>query len=323
MEEVKAWLGEDWKKFLDGIHSYLSSDIELLNSVNDNLLSNSGKQVRPLMAMLLARAINAGCVSADTLRYAVSVELLHNATLLHDDVADKSDTRRGRPTLRAMMGPEASVLVGDFWLVCALRAIMDSEVGRDRCLELFARTLGELAEGEMLQLQKASSCDTSFDDYLRIIYSKTASLFVSAARSAAISVKAGAEQEKAAADYAEYVGYAFQMKDDIFDYDGDPLVGKPLGVDILEQKITLPLLGAFKNASPESELRLRSRIRENAASVRDEVVAFVRENDGIPYAQEVLEEYVGRAVSALDILPESREKELLIKLARYIAVRNK
>ncbi len=300
----------------------LSSEIGLLQSVNDSLLQNSGKQVRPVMSLLLARAIG-GAATEDSIRYALAAELLHNATLFHDDVADKSDTRRGRPTLRALMGPEASVLVGDFWLVRALRAIMDSRTGRDECLGLFSRTLGDLAEGEMLQLQKASGCDTTVDDYLSIIYRKTSSLFVAASLSAAISVGADDTMRKAAADYGKYVGYAFQMKDDILDYDGGENVGKPLGVDILERKITLPLLGAFANVSPERQAHLRAGIRDNAAEVRDEVMEFVRANGGIAYAQRMLDEYIGKAVEALDVLPLSEEKEWLVKLAGFISIRNR
>lgn len=323
MEEIKLYLAEDWQRFREGICSYLSSDIKLLQSVNDNLLANSGKQVRPLMAMLLSRAISGTPCTEDGVRYAVSSELLHNATLLHDDVADKSDTRRGKPTLRSLMGPEVSVLVGDFWLVCALRAIMDSKVGRDGALKVFSNTLTELAEGEMLQLQKASTCDTDFDDYLAIIYRKTSSLFVASAVSAALSVEASPEHENAARVYAENIGYAFQMMDDIFDYEGDESVGKPLGVDILEQKITLPLLCAMDNAPAGESLSLRQKIRDDAVSARDEVVDFVRRYEGVARARVVLKEYVTKAVRALDVLAPGCEKDYLIKLAEYIAVRTR
>lgn len=322
MERIKACLGKDWDKFLTGIRQYLSSDIDLLNSVNQNLLLNSGKQVRPLMALLVARAC-ASHVTDDSLRYAISAELLHNATLYHDDVADKSDQRRGRPTLRAILGPEASVLVGDFWLVCALRAIMDSERGRDRCLVNFSKTLGDLAEGEMLQLQKASSCDTTEDDYYSIIFRKTASLFVAAAQSAAISVDASPQQEQAAVNYAKYIGYAFQIRDDIFDYAGDGNVGKPLGVDILEQKITLPLLCALKKVDAEAQARWREAIKKDAASARDSVIAFVRENGGVQDAQKALDMYIRKAQDELSAFGDSEEKKLLYMLADFIAIRNR
>lgn len=322
MQSIKEHLGSDWTDFSVGIREYLGSNIDLLNSTNDNLLANSGKQVRPLLALLLARACS-GSTNSNTIRYAVSAELLHNATLLHDDVADQSDERRGKPTLRALMGPEVSVLVGDFWLVCALRAIMDCNVGRDRCLQLFSQTLGSLAEGEMLQLQKAASCDTDMDDYLSIIYRKTSSLFVAATQSAAISVQASPKVEKAAADFGKYVGYAFQIKDDILDYDGDSNLGKPLGVDVMEQKITLPLLGAFYNAGAEKEAMIRAQLKHVDESVRDGVVRFVKENGGIAYAQTVLETYVQKAIDCLDVLGPSAEKEMLVKLANYIAVRNR
>lgn len=321
MERIRKFLGEDWESLQNCMRTCLASEIALLHSVNENLLLNSGKQVRPALSLLMARATG-GAATEDSVRYALAAELLHNATLFHDDVADKADTRRGRPTLRALMGPEASVLVGDFWLVRALRAIMDSKAGRDECLALFSRTLGDLAEGEMLQLQKASSCDTTVEDYLSIIYRKTSSLFVAASLSAAISVGADDRMRKAAADYGKYVGYAFQMKDDILDYDGGESVGKPLGVDILERKITLPLLGAFANAGAEHEARLRAAIRDNASEARDEVMEFVHANAGVEYARRMLDEYISKAVAALDALPRSEEKEWLARLARFIAIRN-
>lgn len=322
MQSIKEHLGRNWSDFTAGIREYLASDIELLNTTNASLLANSGKQVRPLMSLLIARAI-AGAASEDTVRYAISAELLHNATLLHDDVADKSDMRRGRPTLRALMGPEASVLVGDFWLVRALDAIMDCSVGRDECLQLFARTLGYLAEGEMLQLQKAGTCDTDQDDYLAIIYRKTSSLFVAATTSAAISVKATEMQKNAAAKYGEYIGYAFQIQDDILDYDGTSSVGKPLGADILEQKITLPLLGAFANAGAEQESAVRSAIKLNGPDLQQKVVDFVHSNNGVDYARKMLDIYVEKAIGELDAFPQSPEKEMLARMARYIAIRNK
>lgn len=270
----------------------------------------------------MARACG-GRANKDSIRYAVASELLHNATLLHDDVADQSDMRRGHPTLRSLMGPSVSVLVGDFWLVRAVKAILDTENGHERAIALFAGTLSDLAEGEMLQLQKASTCDTGFEDYISIIYRKTASLFAVTATTAAISVGADSAVEAGMTLFGRYLGLAFQMRDDIFDYmPQDASVGKPVGVDIMERKITLPLLGALENAPGENE-RIRNIVRNIDSELRDEVIEFVRRNGGIEYAQRVLDEYVGRAVSALQVLSPSKEKELLISLTKYIALRNK
>jgi len=330
IEDLKSYLGADWEAVKAGIRAYLSTDISLLNDTNESLLENGGKQLRPIVALLVARAVavngdavnGESAVNGDAVKYAIASELLHNATLLHDDVADEADERRGKPTLRKLMGPSVSVLVGDFWLVRAVRAILDAKTGHDKAIASFAQTLSDLAEGEMLQLEKARSCDTTFEDYLTIIYRKTASLFVATCRNAAVAAGATPQLEQAVAEYGKYIGYAFQMRDDIFDYMPSAGIGKPVGVDVLEQKITLPLLGAFKNVSAEVEADVRGKIKDIDEARRDGIVGFVRENGGIAYAQKVLNEYVEQAKRALDCLEPSRDKEILCELASYIAVRS-
>lgn len=322
---IKEYLGQDWTMVSGRIASALKSDIALLNSTNDSILSNSGKQLRPMLALLFARACAGGKVTDATIRYASSAELLHNATLLHDDVADDSDQRRGVPTIRSLMGPSVAVLVGDYWLVKAMELILDGDEGDTAVIKIFSKTLSDLAEGEMLQLQKAQNGDTDKEAYLRIIYNKTASLFEAACVSAAVSVDAVQEYVVAAREYATALGLAFQIQDDILDYAGTESVGKPLGVDILEQKITLPLLGAFSNAGAQEESRVRSMVRDIVShpEYRDEIVSFVKCNGGLEYARRELQEYVDKAVNALSVLPDSYEKECLASLAYFTAERNK
>ena len=322
IKSVREYLGKDWAAVVEKIETSLMSDIALLNSTNSSILSNSGKQLRPLLALLIARACSGNRISEATARYAAAAELLHNATLLHDDVADNSYQRRGVPTIMSLMGPSVSVLVGDYWLVKAMELILGSSEGDHQVIKIFSKTLSDLAEGEMLQLQKAQSGDTSEDDYLRIIYSKTASLFEAACVSAAISIDASEECLKAAKDYAVALGIAFQIKDDILDYSGTESVGKPLGVDILEQKITMPLLGAIANA-PAEEGRIRGLVKGivDHPENRDGIVAFVKDNAGLEYAVQQLDKYVAQAVDALSVLPLSKERELLEELAYFTAKR--
>ncbi|MBP3662025.1 MAG: polyprenyl synthetase family protein [Bacteroidales bacterium] len=321
---VKEYLGQDWLSVQERIASALESDISLLNSTNASILSQSGKQLRPMLALMFARACTGKATDAG-IRYAAAAELLHNATLLHDDVADGSELRRGKPTVMSLMGPSVSVLVGDYWLVKAMELILQDSETDTTAIRIFSKTLSDLAEGEMLQLQKAQSGDTDEKDYLRIIYNKTASLFEAACVSAAISAGVSEDVVKAARDYAVALGLAFQIKDDILDYSGTESVGKPLGVDILEQKITLPLLGALNNVSGQKQAEVRGMVRDivGRPELRDDVVSFVKENGGLEYAKARLEEYVNEAVHALDILPDSREKEYLMELARYTAIRDK
>ena len=322
---VKEYLGESWVSVSERIVSSLDSDIDLLNVTNRSILSHSGKQLRPILALLFARACSGGSVSEATIRYAAAAELLHNATLLHDDVADGSDKRRGVPTIMSLMGPSVSVLLGDYLLVKAMELILAGGDSDARVIKIFSKTLSDLAEGEMLQLQKARSGDTNKEDYLRIIFSKTASLFEAACLSAAVSVSASAEYENAAREYSVALGKAFQIKDDILDYDGTESVGKPLGVDILEQKITMPLLGTMQLAGVQKEAEVRALVKDiiGHPEYRDEIVGFVKENGGLDYAEAELDHYVGQAVKALDVLPDSFEKTCLIELAHFTARRKK
>jgi octaprenyl-diphosphate synthase len=322
IKSVREYLGKDWEAVKEKIETSLMSDIALLNATNSSILSNSGKQLRPLLALLVARACSGHQISEATIRYAAAAELLHNATLLHDDVADNSDQRRGVPTIMSLMGPSVSVLVGDYWLVKAMEMILGSSEEDHMVTKIFSKTLSDLAEGEMLQLQKAQNGDTVQDDYLRIIYSKTASLFEAACVSAAISVNASEEYMTAARNYAVALGIAFQIKDDILDYSGTESVGKPLGVDILEQKITMPLLGAIAHA-PAQESRIRGLVKGivDHPEYRDEIVTFVKENSGIEYAVRQLDKYVEKAVEALSVLPLCRERALLEDLAYFTAKR--
>ena len=317
-EEVITLLGSDWTAVQERIRGALASGIGLLSDVNDSLIANSGKQLRPMLGLLVAGAL--GSVCPDSISYAAASELLHNATLLHDDVVDESSTRRGKPTLSALMGPTAAVLVGDYWLAKAVDTIVGS-THQDEVIPLYSRTLSNLSEGEMLQLEKASKADTTEEDYLRIVYCKTASLFEATCAAAAVSVDAPEPLRQAAARYGAAIGMAFQIKDDIFDY-GDPLqIGKPVGSDLRERKITLPLLGALMNSPREAEVRaLVAAIQEHPENCA-EVHAFVLGNGGLEYAAQRLGDYVNEAMSALEAFPPSERRDVLAEFARYNAIR--
>lgn len=324
LNEIKTFLGQDWTDAEDLVRSSLSSDIELLDKTNEAILSSSGKQLRPLISLLVARACSGGKANRDSICCAASSELLHNATLLHDDVADGSTQRRGVPTVMSILGGPASVLLGDYWLVKAVGVILSSTKG-DRIIRIFAKTLGDLAEGEMLQLQKASCCDTTEEDYYRIIYSKTASLFEAAATSAAISVDAPEGFIEAVREYSVSLGIAFQIRDDMFDYSDNKLTGKPSGIDLEEQKITLPLLGALSSVPAERAEEVRRKLMEihDRPGYKDEIREFVINGGGLEYSAASLKGYVEKAVRALDVLPDSKEKDYLVRIADFTAVRNR
>lgn len=325
---VKEYLGRDWERTLSFIQEALSSDIPLLDSVNASILSCSGKQLRPVLSLLCARlSLSAQgrpvVLPSDSIRYAAASELLHNATLLHDDVADQSDRRRGKPTVNALMGASTSVLVGDYWLSKAVDCILGAQSYSKEVTKVFSSTLCSLAEGEMLQLQKASDGDTDRDDYMRIIYCKTASLFETTARSAVIGVGGPVELQQRLADFAVKLGLAFQIRDDIFDYSLEANVGKPVGADILERKITLPLLLALDKVDPEKQKDIRdmvSSIKEKPEN-RNLIVEFVHENKGQEDAQKVLESIAESALKQLEPLPQTGERKFLEQLAEFVGSR--
>lgn len=321
INEIKRELAGLWEKTSELISSALDTEIDYLAGLNAMLLENSGKQLRPVLSLLVASAC--GQPDEDSCRYAAASELLHNATLLHDDVADKSDCRRGRPTLNSLMGPSVSVLVGDYWLVKAVSCILGAARHGDRVIRLFAKTLSDLAEGEMLQLQKAASGDTSEEDYLKVIYCKTASLFEAAAVSAAISVEADGALLDSVRRFAIDLGLAFQIRDDIFDYSLGMNVGKPVGADILEHKITLPLLGAFSAVDKSVEAALRERIRATGLSDadREEICGFVRSNGGLEYAEKRMGDFLSKARGALLELPCSPARDRLEELLDFVGAR--
>lgn len=327
-EGIKDYIRVELDKVNAEIKLKLSNQIDLVNKANSLVLSRSGKQMRPVMSVLMAKACSEnGRVSETSLHYAAATELLHNATLLHDDVADNSPVRRGQPTILSLLGGRASVLLGDYWLVKAMVEIFEDDGNgqglRDKVIMLYSKTLSDLSEGELLQLQKADSGDTEEKDYYQIIYSKTASLFVTAAMSAAMSVGASQEKVEAAREYATSFGIAFQIKDDIFDYQEDASIGKPVGMDLKERKITLPLLGALQNVPSDEAEKIRQMVCkiDDRPEYQAEIVAFVRENGGMDYAKMRLQEYIDKAKSALRHLGESKDAEMLAQMADFIAER--
>ena len=320
IREIKAYLAGPMEEVSTLLEASLRSDIALLDETNRSLLSQGGKLMRPMLSLLSAGAC--GGINPDSVRFAAAAEMIHNATLLHDDVVDGAATRRGKPTVMSLLSSPASVLVGDYWLVKAIRCILDADRYSERAIRLFAKTLSDLAEGEMLQLEKASSCDTTRADYLRIIYSKTASLFEASTLSGAVSADAPEEWTAALAGYARNLGLAFQIQDDILDYAGGAALGKPVGIDLREQKITLPLLCALDSA-PEEEAEVRTlvgRISDEPV-LADRVRAFVLDRGGVDQAVAEMRTYIDEAVSCLDELPPSAEKPYLADLARFVGER--
>ena len=323
IEDIRQFLKPQMQKVEALIEESLFTDIRLLNATNSSLRSSPGKMLRPALSLLVAGAL--GAVTEDTFRYAAATELLHNATLLHDDVVDGATERRGLPTAFRLMGGGPAVLLGDFWLVRCIGRVLSAPGVTFRVVQLYADTLSHLAEGELLQMEKASSGDTTEEDYLRIIYGKTASLFEVAAVTAALSTGVSEEKVSAMGSFARNLGLAFQIKDDIFDYSSKSgALGKPVGIDLKEQKITQPLLCALEKVSPSEEALIRNKVTQAAEKPEyvAEIQEFVRNNGGVQAAVGKMEKHLEDALSFLKALPESEAKTHLETLAAYVVDRS-
>ena len=318
MKEVQQYLGKAWTDFQRCFAESLESDIPLLDKANQYLLGHGGKKLRPLFTLLIAKALRGDC-NERVVRCAAASELLHTATLMHDDVADNAPTRRGVPTMMTVYSPTTAVLLGDYWLSKAMDLIIDHP--DKRVLHVFSKCLADLASGEMLQLEKAEKADTTEDDYRRIIYCKTTSLFEACMVSAACSVEASEEEIERCRIYAWHIGQAFQMRDDMLDYSPELSIGKPTGQDILEKKITLPLFGLFEKA-PRSVVReVRRRMNNPDAELVSDVFAWVRQYDAMSYAREKLDAEIRQAVEVLAAFPASPSRDYLEQMAGMIAIR--
>ena len=317
-KEVQQFLGQSWTDFQRCFAESLQTDIPLLEKVNRFILEHGGKKLRPTFSLLIPKSqeppLDKHFISSSS-----PSEKNHTATLLHDDVADDALTRRGVPTVMALYSPSTAVLIGDFWLSRAMDLIIDHP--DKRVLHAFSKCLCDLARGEMLQLERAEKGNTSEADYRQIIYCKTTSLFEASIISAAYSAGAGATETEAFRSYALHIGQAFQMMDDILDYSPELSIGKPTGQDIMERKITLPLLCLFRKAPASVVRSLRRRMRKPDAVLVEDIFSLVRQYDALTEARRVLEEEISQAVDALAPVPASEAKNYLIKLAGLMAVR--
>ncbi len=315
---------ESLKVELDTVNRLISdslvSNVQLLNKINEYLFNTRGKQLRPLLSILSAKAC--GTPDLTTFRCAAVAEMIHTATLLHDDVADNSFQRRGEQTVQTKFSPASSVLTGDYWLAKALSMLV--AVNDVHLMGFFTRAVEDLSEGELFQMQKATSMDTTEEDYLKIISRKTSSLFIAAIAGAAYTSGAPKHITKLMSDYAYHLGIAFQIRDDIFDYMPELDAGKNSGTDIKEKKITLPLICAL-NQAPEKESRaLLSFIKETHAgeeSLVNKSFDFVSKYSGITCAQNVLFRHSETAAKILSPLENSLYKTELEQIAYYVGNR--
>ena len=293
--------------------SSLNSKTPLLNEALGYIKKRNGKMMRPILVFLMAKLF--GSVNESTQHVALALELLHTASLVHDDVVDESDKRRGQSSVNALYDNKVSVLVGDYMLATSLKHAACT--GKVQLVELVARLGQELSEGEIIQLSNIENTSFSEDIYFEVIRKKTAALFVASAEGGAFSVGASEADVSLAARFGELLGIAFQIKDDIFDYFSNPQLGKPTGNDMVEGKLTLPALYVLNKLNDPSLNSLALRVRALEAS-KEEIADFVdriKQEGGIEYAEKVMHDYRNRA---LEVLPKDTNPVLLEALTAYI-----
>ena len=300
------------------IRARLASDVVLINQIADHIISAGGKRLRPMLVVLAGQAC--GPTTPDHHQLAAIIEFIHTSTLLHDDVVDESDLRRGRSTANALWGNAPSVLVGDFLYSRSFQLMV--ELDRMDVMRLLADTTNRIAEGEVLQLLHVHNPDTDEAAYLRVIERKTAVLFAAGTRLGAMASGADEGIQRRLYDYGMALGYAFQIADDVLDYTADAeALGKNLGDDLAEGKATLPLIHAIRHSDTASAERLRAIVQEGDAGAMPEVLAAIRATGGLDYSRERARHYAAMAEQALDGLPESDALAALRGLARYAVER--
>ena len=297
----------------------LHSDVILINEIGRYIVGNGGKRLRPMLLLLSAKAL--GNVSQNHLILAAVVEFIHTATLLHDDVVDESDLRRGKESANAVWGNAASVLVGDYLYSSAFEMMVRTD--NMRVMGLLSKTTTAIAEGEVLQLLNCNNPETTEEKYLEVIARKTAILFSAATQLAAIISGSSIEIETALANYGQHLGIAFQLIDDALDYKASTEeLGKNLGDDLAEGKPTLPLIYAIQNGSPEEAEIIISAIKTGNRDVFNDVYNVVKRTKAIDYTENRADEEAQKAIDSLSILPESNYKNALILLAKFAVQRN-
>ena len=301
------------------IRQQLHSDVVLVNQIGEYIINAGGKRVRPALVLLFANAF--GYRGTHQHMLAAVVELIHTATLLHDDVVDESALRRGQATSNAMFGNAASVLVGDFIYSRAFQMMVS--VDSLRVMQILADATNVIAEGEVLQLINMRDADVSEARYLQVIHSKTAKLFEAAAKMGALIASASESEIEAAAEYGRLIGTAFQLIDDVLDYTGDALeIGKNLGDDLREGKMTLPLIYLMQNGTAEQRQLVRNCIVNGDENHFDQILAAIKANGGLEYARQAAEKSAQLAADTIFPMPNSTFKESLLKLCVFAVSRN-
>ncbi|WP_298366242.1 polyprenyl synthetase family protein [uncultured Lutibacter sp.] len=320
VELIKQPILKEMELFESKFKESMITKVPLLNRITHYIVRRKGKQMRPMFVFLVAKMVSGGRFEERTYRGASIIELIHTATLVHDDVVDDSNRRRGFFSVNALWKNKIAVLVGDFLLSKGLLLSIDNN--DFDILKLISVAVREMSEGELLQIEKARRLDITEDIYFEIIRQKTATLIAACCGIGAASVESSAEEIEKMRKFGELIGLAFQIKDDLFDYT-DAHIGKPTGIDIKEQKMTLPLIYALNNCSDKEKKWLINSVKnhnKNKQRVK-EVIEFVKASGGIEYTTEQMKNYQSQAFEILNSYPDSKYKESLVTMVNYVVDR--
>lgn len=320
VEQIKLPIAKEMELFETKFKDSMLSKVPLLNRITYYIVRRKGKQMRPMFVFLVAKMVSNGGFDERTYRGASVVELIHTATLVHDDVVDDSNRRRGFFSINALWKNKIAVLVGDYLLSKGLLLSIDNE--DFDLLKLISIAVREMSEGELLQIEKARKLDITEEIYFEIIRQKTATLIAACCGIGAASVGANNETVQQMRKFGEYIGIAFQIKDDLFDYTDDK-IGKPTGIDIKEQKMTLPLIYTLNTCSPKEKSWLINSVKKHNKNKKrvKEVIAFVKENGGLEYTTAKMHDYKNKALAILNNFPNSDYKDSLLQMIDYVVER--
>ena len=322
VSQIKDPVNREMELFEIKFRESMSSKVALLNRITYYIVNRKGKQMRPMFVFLTAKLLNNGEVNERTYRGASIIELIHTASLVHDDVVDESNKRRGFFSINALWKNKIAVLVGDYLFSKGLLLSLDN--GDFDLLRIISVAVREMSEGELLQIEKARRLDIDEEVYYDIIRQKTATLIAACCSMGACSVKPESEEIEIFRKFGEYCGMAFQIKDDLFDY-GEQKIGKPTGIDIKEQKMTLPLIHVLNTCSKSEKKWLINSVKNhNRDKIRvKEVIEFVKNQGGLTYAETKMHEFKKQALNLLATYPQSSYRDSLELMVNYVVDRKK
>ena len=322
VEQIKQPVDYEMELFEQKFQLAMSSKVALLNRITHYIVNRKGKQMRPMFVFLVAKMVSNGEVSERTYRGASVIELIHTATLVHDDVVDDSNRRRGFFSINALWKNKIAVLIGDFLLSKGLLLSIDNN--DFDLLKIISIAVREMSEGELLQIEKARKLDITEAIYYEIIRQKTATLIAACCSLGAASVKPESDHVERMRKFGELIGMAFQIKDDLFDY-GTEKIGKPTGIDIKEQKMTLPLIYVLNTVSKKDKNWIINSIKNHNKDKKrvNQVIAFVKENGGLDYAITKMKAFQSEALEILNTYPKSDYRDSLELMVNYVIQRKK